>query len=81
MAFPQPPFQSNIDDYSGRVSSVWQSWLTRVQSVLNAVTSSGATSNRPTQNLYAGQLFFDTALNIPIWWNGAAWVNASGVVV
>jgi len=29
----------------------------------------------------AGRTYFDTTLGIPIWWRGAAWVNASGTVV
>jgi hypothetical protein len=28
-----------------------------------------------------GQMFFDTVLGVPIWNNGANWVNASGIVV
>jgi Uncharacterized conserved protein (DUF2190) len=43
-------------------------------------TASGATAARPT-TIVTGFPYFDTTLNIPIWWRGAAWVNASGVVV
>jgi hypothetical protein len=30
---------------------------------------------------FTGQMYFDTTLGIPIWWNGAAWVNSAGLVV
>ena len=75
MGFPQPPLQSSNNDASGKFSAVWQSWITRVQSVLNALTASGTSSGRPTQNLYVGQPYFDTSLNQIVWWNGSAWIK------
>jgi len=43
----------------------------------------GSTGSRPGGLAAAnvGRTYFDTSLGIPIWWNGAAWVNASGSVV
>jgi len=41
----------------------------------------GATAGRPTQQRVIGQTYFDHTLGIPIWWNGTAWVNASGTAV
>jgi hypothetical protein len=41
----------------------------------------GVTADRPTTGLQTGQIFFDTTLDIPIWWNGTKWVNASGTGV
>jgi hypothetical protein len=41
---------------------------------------SGATATRPT-SVPTGFPFFDTTLGIPVWWSGAAWVNASGASV
>jgi hypothetical protein len=45
----------------------------------------GTTANRPvntnTPKLQTGLYYFDTTLGIPIWWNGAHWVNASGTTV
>ena len=75
MAFPQPPLQSQSNDTTGRFTSVWQSWITRAQSVLNAVTLSGNTSSRPTKDLYVGQPFFDSTLNQVVWWNGSEWIK------
>lgn len=37
----------------------------------------GATGSRPT-NPGIGLPFFDTTLGFPVWWSGAAWVNAVG---
>lgn len=39
---------------------------------------SSTTINRPTVNLRAGQMYFDTTLSKPIWWNGTAWIDATG---
>lgn len=75
MSFPQPPLQSAIGAVTGKFAQIWQNWITRVQFVLNAITSSGVTSSRPTQNLYVGQNFFDTTLNQTIWWNGSEWIK------
>ena len=42
--------------------------------------SIGATADRPTLTSdYAGWEFYDTTLQIPIWWTGSAWKNAAGV--
>lgn len=76
MAFPKAPFQSIIADTTSKVFGVWQQWFDRVQFVLNAVTSSGRTVDRPTDNLYVGQQFFDTDLNQEVFWNGTAWFTS-----
>ena len=41
----------------------------------------GTTAQRPTVGLYVGFQFFDTTLKKPIWWNGSAWVDATGATV
>ena len=46
-----------------------------------AVPTYGLTVKRPAVDLYIGQMYFDTTLNIPIWWNGSHWVNSSGTTV
>lgn len=43
-------------------------------------SASGTTAQRPVVAV-VGFRYFDTTLGIPIFWNGAAWVNASGGVV
>ena len=37
----------------------------------------GTTANRPSNPL-TGEIYFDTTLGKPIWWNSYAWVNANG---
>lgn len=76
MSFPKAPFQSIIADSTSKVFGVWQQWFDRAQSVLNAVTSSGRTQDRPTGNLYVGQQFFDTDLNQEVFWNGTTWTTS-----
>ena len=76
MSFPKAPFQSIIADSTSKVFGVWQQWFDRTQAVLNAVTSSGRTIDRPTGNLYVGQQFFDTDLNQEVFWNGTAWTTS-----
>jgi hypothetical protein len=62
--------------------------------VLDSHVSQGALLVRPIRTLGAvgttaqrvtvrptGFAYVDTTLGIPVWWNGAAWVNASGGVV
>lgn len=46
-----------------------------------AIPDYGTTVNRPNTGLQIGQIYFDTTLDYPIWWNGAKWVNASGTGV
>lgn len=38
----------------------------------------GETKHRPTTNNKIGQIYFDTTLNKPIWWEGTKWVDANG---
>jgi hypothetical protein len=46
------------------------------------MTGQGATGSRPSASAVgAGAQWFDTTLNIPIWSNGTAWVNAAGTTV
>lgn len=40
----------------------------------------GTTAARPTTRSL-GYMYFDTTLGKPIWWNGAAWVDATGATV
>lgn len=46
-----------------------------------AIPNSGTTLDRPGAQLFVGQPYFDTTLNIPIWWNGKHWVNSAGTTV
>lgn len=44
------------------------------------VVGNGTTAQRPT-TVVTGFTYFDSTLGIPVFWSGAAWVNASGAVV
>lgn len=44
------------------------------------VTLNGTSANRPRTSIL-GQYYFDTTINIPIWWRGDAFVDAAGNVV
>lgn len=38
-------------------------------------------TSRPSEYLEAGQMYFDTSLNKPVFWNGTNWVDATGSTV
>ena len=46
-----------------------------------SIPRSGTTANRPTELLQVGQFYFDTTINLPIWYDGTNWINAAGTVV
>jgi len=82
MPFPQPPFNSPVQTEPTikgvvTIKAVWQNWLQLVQIFLANLTSSGPTSARPTKDLWVGQPFFDTTINVPVYWDGGAWVTSA----
>lgn len=42
---------------------------------------SGTTAQRPNLYLATGQIYYDTTLDRPIWWNGTVWKKADGTTV
>lgn len=44
------------------------------------VNLNGVSSSRPTGSVL-GQFYFDTTIGKPVWWNGSAFVDATGTVV
>ncbi len=49
---------------------------------LHQIKIDGTTSQRPSADeIYIGYMYFDTTLGKPIWWNGSAWVDATGTAV
>ena len=64
-------------------SRVWVIWFSDMGRTLNGLTESGTTAERPTRLLFAGRTYFDTSLNIPIWYreDTGVWVNAAGSAV
>lgn len=79
-----------IQDSNG---NFWK-WVGVLPKVVNAGTSplsdsnyvplyskSGTTANRPSTFRFTGMSYLDTTLNKPIWWNGSAWIDATGTTV
>jgi hypothetical protein len=65
-------------------SAAWSGWFSLAQQILQATSSSGPTTARPTTNLYVGQFYFDTTLGFPVWCSAPGssptWVNSQGMV-
>ena len=85
---PAPPnLQNSPQSYSAEFENRLLNQLRLYFNQLNNYTQAtatpdyGTTVNRPVNKLQIGQMYFDTTLGIPIWWNGKNWVNASGTVV
>lgn len=83
--FPQSP---QIADETGRLTPLWQAFLSSVYYWLRPVGNTGTTANRPvdtSQNpLYVGQMYFDSSLGYPVWVKSrgpTVWVNSSGTPV
>ena len=58
-------------------------YFSQLDSFLVSVStpSNGTTANRPTLDLQIGQIYFDTTLGRPIWYDGTNWVDADGTTV
>ena len=41
------------------------------------IIHSGATENRPTEYLVVGQMYFDTTVGAPVFWNGTEWIQGN----
>jgi len=50
---------------------------TTIKDALDTILASGITGTRPAVKI-VGQMFFDTTLGYPIWWDGAQWIDAAG---
>ena len=44
-------------------------------------TGKGVTSSRPSSAVGVGSMWFDTTIGKPIWFNGTAWIDATGATV
>jgi hypothetical protein len=81
-ALPLPPEQ--YDSLSAmnqvRVLRLYFNLLDNYLSAI-AVPPSGTTADRPITNLVVGDYYFDTTLNLPIWYDGTDWIDAAGTVV
>ena len=41
------------------------------------IIHSGSTENRPTEHVVVGQMYFDTTLGAPVFWNGTEWIKGN----
>ena len=41
------------------------------------IIHSGPTENRPTEHVVTGQMYFDTTLGTPVFWNGTEWIKGN----
>ena len=41
------------------------------------IIHSGTTENRPTEHLVVGQMYFDTTVGTPVFWNGTEWIQGN----
>jgi hypothetical protein len=69
-----------VNTGTGRAERAWAQFFDRVDLVVGDLTRSGPTVERPVKGLYIGKRYFDTTLGQPIWWNGSAWVDATGAL-
>lgn len=73
--------QGIMVDRDGSPLPPWYRWLTIAGNVLTALTTSGTTAERPVSFLWIGRTYFDTSLNIPVWYDGngsTGWCDATG---
>lgn len=69
--------------YQDQVLNALRLYFNQIDSFTQGINIpvANVTTSRPTQHLAVGQFYFDTTLGLPIWWNGAHWINASGTIV
>lgn len=82
MSFDIPDPQ--LVDGAGKATAPWQSWLSRVHSIVITGQQSGPTADRPTSQVWIGRQFFDTTLNKPVFVAAVkpiVWRDAAGTVV
>lgn len=77
MSLSNAPFQSIISEAGGKISSVWSQWIAQLNNIVNSLTLAGPTSQRPTQQLWIGQRYWDTTLSQLVVWDGAKWVSSA----
>ena len=60
------------------IKNTFSGLLDHENAIAALAPKSGATSARPTTNILPGQVYLDTTLGIPVFWNGTHWVNYAG---
>lgn len=78
-AVGKPPIEEGMESPVGK--SLWARWFEELLNTVGHHAGDGTTANRPTKKLGIGTSYFDTTLGYIIWYNGSAWVDASGTPV
>lgn len=63
--------------YSNKISPRKINRMKNMTYVTVPIIHSGATENRPTEHLVVGQMYFDTTVGAPVFWNGTEWIQGS----
>ena len=71
------------ESFENQILNALRLYFTQIDNFTRASSNVqyGTTANRPAIGENIGQMYFDTTLGIPIWYNGAKWVNSSGTIV
>lgn len=63
--------------YSNKIKPRKVNRMKNMTYVTVPIIHSGATENRPTEHLVVGQMYFDTTLGVPVFWNGTQWIQGN----
>jgi hypothetical protein len=73
--------------YFDQYSNVLRLYFNQIDNFTQAaaIPLSGITAERPISTvqvpLAVGQIYYDTTIDRPIWWNGTVWKKADGTTV
>lgn len=74
---PWPP----VLNAAGALTNPWLAWVGFTTDRVNELIMAGTTAQRPTKLRPGFGPYFDYDLGKPIWYSGAAWVDATGASV
>jgi len=84
---PNAPMNEYNAGYFDQYSNVLRLYFNQIDNFTqaSAIPLSGTTAERPVSTaqvaLAVGQIYYDTTLDRPIWWNGTVWKKADGTTV
>jgi hypothetical protein len=84
---PNAPREGYDSGYFDQFSNVLRLYFNQIDNFTQAaaIPLSGITAERPVSTvqvpLAVGQIYYDTTLDRPIWWNGTVWKKADGTTV
>jgi hypothetical protein len=84
---PNAPREGYAAGYFDQYSNVLRLYFNQIDNFTQAaaIPLSGTTAERPVSTVQAavaiGQIYYDTTLDRPIWWNGTVWKKADGTTV